>query len=71
MTTCTRNYIKVEDTDMAVHKVEEEVEVEDVDVAGRIWVGAAIVTRMETVRISEASDVHRGQTITTMPRLKI
>ena len=47
MTTCTRTTTKVGDADVALHKVEGEVEMEDVDVASRIWEGAAIVTHME------------------------
>ena len=54
---------------MAVHKVDEEVEIENVNVARRIWEGAAIVTRMETGRISEEITVHRDRTIATMQRL--
>ena len=56
---------------MAVHEVKEEVDMEDVDVLSRICVGAAIVTHMETVRISEESAVQRDQTIATIPRLQI
>ena len=71
MTTYTRTAIKDGVADVAVHKVEEELEMEDVDVARRIWEGAAIVTRMEIARISEAISGHQNQTIATMPRLRI
>ena len=71
MTTCTRTTTKVGDAHVAVHKVEGDVEMEDVDVASRIWEGVAIVTCMGTARISEEIAVRRDRAIKTMPRLRI
>ena len=71
MTTCTRATTKDGDADVAVYKLEEEVEVEDVDLARGIWEGAAIVTRMATTRILEAITGYWDQTTATMQRLRI
>ena len=69
MTIFTRTTTKVGDADVDVHKVKEEVDMEAMDVASRIWKGTAIVTRIETARISEVIVGHRDPTIVRMPHL--
>ena len=69
MTTFTITTTKVGDADVDVHKVEEEVEMEVVDAASRIWEGEDVVTLMENSRILEVIAGHRDPTIATMPRL--
>ena len=71
MTLCTRVITKDVDEDMAMRKIENKEEMEDVDVATKIWEGAAIATRMATAHILEALAEHRGQHITTKRRLQI
>ena len=71
MTTCTRTTTKDGNADVAVHKVEEEAEVKDVDVARIIWEGAVIGTRMVTARMSEAIVGHQDRTTATMQHLLI
>ena len=56
---------------MDVHTVEEEVDMEAMDVANRIWEGGIITTCMATARIWEAPVGTRDQLINTKQLLRI
>ena len=51
MTVCIRIITKDADKDVYVRKVEDSKDMEDVDVATKIWEGGIIATRMATARI--------------------